>query len=78
MTDGITKVYSAPAASGARRRQQERRSAQPFHLPFDGEEEDGGDQRQIILHPKPRRSLEDRIGTKPLAEEAGQSLDVRA
>ena len=81
MQDGINRIHSAAARTGPRRHQQ-RRSSRAFTLP-DAESNDesndpSDDPRQVILQPSPSRSDEDRIGTRPLAEEAGQSLDVRA
>lgn len=81
MQDGITRIYSTPAPAVERRRQH-RRSTRAFTLPDaepDDESSDSSDgQRQVILQPKPGRTDEARVGTTPLAEEAGQSLDVRA
>jgi len=77
MQDGIIRVHSTPTPARPRGRQQ-RGSGRPFTLPDDesGDEADG--QREVVLQPRPRPPRGVRIGTEPLAEEAGQSLDVRA
>ncbi len=78
MQDSITRVYTAPAADGYQRRRQQKRPSRAFILPTEGGEELETSQPELTLQPVPRRSLGDRAGSKPLAEEAGQILDVRA
>ncbi len=81
MQDSITRIHSTPAPT-AQRRQQQRRSTRAFTLleadPDDDSSDPSDGQRNVILQPRPSRTDESRVGTRPLAEEAGQSLDVRA
>jgi len=77
MQDGIIRVHSTLTPADPRGRQRKRPS-RPFTL-LDGESgDDRDDQRQVVLQPRPGPRCGGRVGTEPLAEEAGQSLDVRA
>lgn len=77
MQDGIIRVHSTPTPASPRGRQQ-RRPSRPFTLPDDESADEVDGQRQVVLQPRLGPARGGRIGSEPLAEEAGQSLDVRA
>ena len=80
MRDRITNVQGALAPQPPRRRGPRRQPARPFELPGEDRERGGADgsEHDAVLRPRPRRALDERVAQEPLAEEAGQSIDVRA
>ena len=83
MQESISNVRGALAPRPVERRRPRGNPSRPFRLPdgadeeLEGELDDGLDGGATLV-PRPRRAPEDRISTEPLAEEAGQSIDVSA
>jgi len=79
MQESISNVRGALAPRPVERRRPRGNPSRPFRLPDGADEElDDGLDDGATLVPRPRRAPEDRISTEPLAEEAGQSIDVSA